>query len=107
MCMKRIQDIKIGRWERFEKIEFENFKYKSPEIPLNLTSEGLKFPPEVSWILKCSIVCGTPVQAILEEKNLTGLAGVVREGQNMAKVGLANTYVYMQNFWLRSPLEVP
>ena len=33
----------------------------------------------------CSSECGTPVQAILDEKKLTRLAGGVREGQNMAQ----------------------
>ena len=33
----------------------------------------------------CSTICGTPVQAILDEIFLTRLAGGVREGQNMAQ----------------------
>ena len=45
----------------------------------------------------CSTICGTPVQAILDQKNLTGLAGGVREGPNIAKYG--------PRFWLLSPLE--
>ena len=32
----------------------------------------------------CSTIFGTPVQAILDQKNLTGLAGGGREGQNNA-----------------------
>ena len=32
-------------------------------------------------------ICGTHVQAILDQKNLTGLEGGVREGQNMAQNG--------------------
>ena len=52
----------------------------------NLTSEGQKYPPEVRVQHEtCSTICGTPVQAILDEKKLTRLAGGVREGQNMAK----------------------
>ena len=35
----------------------------------------------------CSTICGTPVQAILDQKKLTGLAGGVREGQNIAQNG--------------------
>ena len=35
----------------------------------------------------CSTICGTPVQAILDQKNLTGLAGGVKERQNMAQNG--------------------
>ena len=59
---------------------------KGPKIPLNLTSEGLKYPPEVRVEHKtCSTICGTPVQAILDENFLTRLAGGVREGQNMAQ----------------------
>ena len=59
---------------------------KGPKIPLNLTSEGLKYPPEVRVEHKtCSTICGTPVQAILDENFLTRMAGGVREGQNMAQ----------------------
>ena len=36
---------------------------------------------------------------ILDQKNLTGLAGGVREGPNIAKYG--------PRFWLLSPLEAP
>ena len=32
-------------------------------------------------------ICGTPVQVILDQKKLTGLAGGVREGQNIAQNG--------------------
>ena len=32
----------------------------------------------------CSTICGTPLQAILDQKNLTGLGGGVRESQNNA-----------------------
>ena len=68
--------------------------------PLNQTSDGLKYPPEVRVQHEtCSTICGTPVQAILDQKNLTGLAGGVREGPNIAKYG--------PRFWLRSPLEAP
>ena len=35
----------------------------------------------------CSTICGTPVQAILDQKNLTGLAGWVREVQNIVQNG--------------------
>ena len=68
---------------------FINIYNKLPErakIPPNLTSEGLEYPPEVRVEHKtCSTMCGTPVQAILDEIFLTRLAGGVREGQNMAK----------------------
>ena len=57
----------------------------------NLTSEGQKYPPEVRVQHEtCSTVCGTHVKAILDQKNLTGLAGGVREGQNMAHLGHFN-----------------
>ena len=46
-----------------------------------------------------STMCGTLVQAILDQKNLTGLAGGVREGQNIAQ--------NWPRFWLWSPLEAP
>ena len=59
-----------------------------PKIPLNLTSEGLKYPPEVRVRHEtCSTICGTHVQAILDQKKLTGLAGGVKEGQDMAPEG--------------------
>ena len=49
---------------------------KGPKIPLNLTSEGLKYPPEVRVEHKtCSSICGTPVQTIMDENLLTRLAG--------------------------------
>ena len=55
-------------------------------MALNLTLEGLKYPPEVQVRHEtCSTICGTPVQAILDQKSLTRLAGGVREGQNMAQ----------------------
>ena len=62
-----------------------------PKIPLNLTSEGQKYPPEVRVQHEtCSTICGTPVQAILDQNNLTGLGGGVREGQNNALVHMAH-----------------
>ena len=46
------------------------------KIPLNLASEGLKYAPEVRIIHEtCSTICGTHVQAILNQKKLTRLAG--------------------------------
>ena len=67
-----------------------NFKQKTSQnrakISLNLTSEGLKYPPEVRLQHEtCSTICGTHVQAILNQKKLTGLAGGVREDQNRSK----------------------
>ena len=59
-----------------------------PKIPLNLTSEGLKCPQEVRVLHEtCSTIYGTPVQAILDKRKLTGLVGGVKEGQNMAQNG--------------------
>ena len=50
-----------------------------------------KIPPEVRVQHEtCSTICGTPVQAILDQKNLTGLGGEVREGQNNALVHMAH-----------------
>ena len=60
-------------------------------LALNMTSEGLKYPPEVRVRHEtCSTICGTHVQAILDQKNLTGSAGGAREGQNMAHLGYFN-----------------
>ena len=60
-----------------------------PNIPQNMTFEGLKYPQEVRVQHEtCSTICVTPVQAILDQKKLTGLAGGgVKEGQNMAQNG--------------------
>ena len=80
-------------WALFEKTRFLCFyiiksSKKRAKIPLNLTSEGLKYPQEAQVQHEtCSTKCGTPVQAILDQKNLTGLAGGVKEGQNMAQNG--------------------
>ena len=60
-------------------------------MALNLTSEGLKYPPEVRVRHEtCSTICGTHVQAILDQKKLTRSAGGAREGQNMAHLGHIN-----------------
>ena len=46
------------------------------KIPLILTSEGLKYPSEVRVQHETfSTICGTHVQAILKQKNVTCLAG--------------------------------
>ena len=52
----------------------------------------------------CSTICGTHFQVILNQNNLTGLAGGVREGQNMAQ-NAARAVNPMQNCWLRSPVD--
>ena len=74
-----------------------------PKIPLNLTSEGLKYPQEVRVQHEtCSTINGTPVQAILDQKNLTGLAGGSKKVKIWPRMGLAFIY-----FWPRSLLEAP
>ena len=74
-----------------------------PKIPLNLTSEGLKYPQEVRVQHEtCSTINGTPVQAILDQKNLTGLAGGVKEGQNMAQNG-PRFYIFLASEPSRGP----
>ena len=74
-------------------------------LALNLTSEGLKYPPEVRVQHEtCSTICGTPVQAILDQKNLTGSAGGAREGQNMAHLGHINGQCNVMYFDLPWPL---
>ena len=51
----------------------------------------LKYTPEVQVEPKTFIaIFRTPVPAILNHKNLTGLAGGAREGQNMAHLGHFN-----------------
>ena len=73
------------------------------KIPLNLTSEGLKYLPEVrAQHETCSTICGTPVKAILDQQNLTGLAGGVKEGQNMAQNG-PRFYIFLALEPSRSP----
>ena len=74
-----------------------------PKIPLNLTSEGLKYPQEVRVQHEtCSTICGTPVQAILDQKNLTELAGGVKEGLNMAQNG-PRFYIFFASEPSRGP----
>ena len=54
------------------------------KMALKLTFEGLKYPQKARVEdKKCSSMCGTTVQAISDLKNLTGLAGGVREDQNV------------------------
>ena len=65
----------------------EKYKYiliqRKPECAIRGTDiRGSKIPPR--GVVLC--VRGTPVQAILDKANLTGLAGV-REGQNMGQNG--------------------
>ena len=73
------------------------------KIPLNLTSEGLKYPPEVrDQHDTCSTICGTPVQAILDQQNLTRLAGGVKKGQNMAQNG-PRFYIFLASEPSRGP----
>ena len=53
------------------------------KMPLNLTSEGQKYPPEVRIQHEtCSTICETHVQVILNQKNLTGIG---RGGQGRSK----------------------
>ena len=56
---------------------------------------GLKYPLEVRVQHEtCSTICGTPVPAILNHKNLTALTGGARESQNMAYLG----HIYEQKW---------
>ena len=74
-----------------------------PTIPLNLTFEGLKYPQVVRVQHEtCNTMCGTPVQAIFDQKNLTGLAGGVKEGQNMAQNG-PGFYIFLASEPSRGP----
>ena len=62
---------------------------------------GPKIPPEVRVRHEtCSTICGTPVQAILDQKNLTGSAGGAREGRNMAHLGHSLQNVFKRTGWL-------
>ena len=66
-----------------------------PKIPLNLTSEGLKYPQEVRVQHEtCSTISGTPVQAILDQKNLTGLAGGVKKRSKYGPEWASLLYVF-------------
>ena len=67
-------------WAKFEQTHFLCFyiykinRPKGPKYPLNPTSGGLKYPPQVPVELKtCSTICGTTVQAILDQKFWPGL----------------------------------
>ena len=46
------------------------------------------------------------VQVILDQNDLTGLAGGVIEGQNIAQ-NAADAVNPMQNYWLQRPVEAP
>ena len=90
------QNLKIGPWGLFEKFAFLFFPIiksvprKGQNTPKS-DFRGPKIPPEVRVRHEtCSTICGTPVQAILDQKNLTGSAGGAREGQNMAHFGHFN-----------------
>ena len=91
-----IQKISQFYWALFEKTRFLCFYIiksmaRKGYFGPNLTSEGLKYPPEVRVRHEtCTTICGTHVQAILDQKNLTGLAGGVREGQNNAFVHISH-----------------
>ena len=62
---------------------------KSAKIALKLTLESLKCPQYVRVEHKiCTTICGTPLRAILDHKNLIELAWGVREGQNLPQNGL-------------------
>ena len=87
----------------------DNSKNVSPKIgskgPKKLSQifRGPKIPPEVRVQHEtCSTICGTPVQAILNQKKLTGLAGGVKEGQNMAQNG-PRFYIFLASEPSRSP----
>ena len=76
----------IGPEDNFcsTKVSKDSVLAKWAKIPLNLTSEGLKCPPEVRVEHKtCSTICGTPVQAILDNFFLPDWQG----GQGGSKYG--------------------
>ena len=88
--------------EEYYKIK-QKMSQNRAKIPLILTSEGLKYPPEVRIQHEtCSTINWTHVQATLDQKNLTGLAGGVREGQNMAQNG-PHLYTFLASEPLRGP----
>ena len=60
-----------------------------------LTSEGLKYPQEAQVQHEtCSTKCGTPVQAILDQKNLTGLAGGVKKRSKYGPEWASLLYIF-------------
>ena len=64
-------------------------------MPSNLISEGSYYPPEVRVEHKtCGTICGTPVQAILDQESLTRLAG---GGQGRSKYGPECTLCNKEN----------
>ena len=68
-----------------------------------ISSQASQYPQEVRVQHEtCSTICGTPVQAIFDQKNLTGLAGGVKEGQNMAQNG-PRFYIFLASEPSRSP----
>ena len=63
--------------------------FHTKHLKKKLTLQGLKCPQEVRVEHKiCRTICGTPVQAIWDHKDLTELAWGVREGQTLPQNGL-------------------
>ena len=94
-----------GFWENafFVFLHYRGIGVFWPKIPLNLTSEGLKYPQEVRVRPEtCSTICGTPVQAILDQKNWPGWQGGSKKVKIWPRMGLAFIY-----FGPRSLLEAP
>ena len=88
--IKRRKDTKsMKRITGFQLLRPLDISAKPAKIVPKLTLGGLKGSQYVRVEHKrCSIMCGTPVQAILDHKRLTGLAGGVREGGNLPHNGL-------------------
>ena len=73
----------------FQSLHCRSNKDDLSAVALKLGLEGLKCPKQLRVEHKiCSTICGTPVQAISDHKNLTELTGGVREGQNLPQNGL-------------------
>ena len=69
------------------------YPQKQPKVVIFYKTDflDLKYPPEVQVEPKtCIAIFRTPVPAILNHTNLTGLAGGAREGQNIAHLGHIN-----------------
>ena len=103
-AMKQVKQLKISGWPTIFGRDQKNM-YFWPFLAFEGRLGGLKDPLEVRVQHEtCSTINGTPVQAILDQKNLTGLAGGIKEGQNMAQNG-PRLYTFLASEPSRGPAK--
>ena len=84
----------VFRWSR-QKGESNMDSFWTTLYKVSQKKSTIKSPLEVRVQLEtCSTINGTPVKAILDQKKLTGLAGGVKEGQNIAQKWASLLYIF-------------